>query len=89
MHHGGEGLHRLVCFQYSSPAPATHSLATRSENSHSSIKSLFSPLVHNILLLPSGVYYFVENNLFGFVATRKGSVAPHRNDFVAATTDLC
>ena len=25
MHHGGEGLYRLVCFQYSSPAPATHS----------------------------------------------------------------
>ena len=34
----------------SSPAPATHSPATRTENSHSSIKSLFSPLVHNILL---------------------------------------
>ena len=32
MHHGGEGIYRLVCFQYSS------------------IKSLFSPLVHNILL---------------------------------------
>ena len=31
LHHGGEGLYRLVCFQYSS------------------IKSLFSPLVHNIL----------------------------------------
>ena len=31
MHHGGEGLYRLVCFQYSS------------------IKFLFSPLVHNIL----------------------------------------
>ena len=33
MHHRGEGLYRLVCFQYSS------------------IKSLFSPLVHNILLV--------------------------------------
>ena len=25
MHHGGEGLYRLVCFQYSFPAPASHS----------------------------------------------------------------
>ena len=50
MHHGGEGPYRLVCFQYLFPAPATHSPATRTENSHSSIKSLFSPLVHNILL---------------------------------------
>ena len=38
-----------MCFQYTSPAPATHSLATRTENTYSSIKSLFSHLVHNIL----------------------------------------
>ena len=56
MHHGGEELHRLVCFLHSSPASAKHppaararSPAIRTENSHSSIKSLFSSLLHNIL----------------------------------------
>ena len=42
MHHGGEGFYRSVCFQYLFPACT--------EQLHSSIKSLFSPVVHNILL---------------------------------------
>ena len=29
MHHGDEGLYRLMCFQYSSPAPAMHSPAAQ------------------------------------------------------------
>ena len=42
MHYGGEGFYRRVCFQFSLPACT--------ENSHSSIKSVFSRVVHNILL---------------------------------------
>ena len=47
MHYGGKGLYRLVCFQYSP------------RKSHSSIKSLFSPLVHNILFPYTVVFHNV------------------------------
>ena len=57
MHHEEEELYRLGCFQYSFLAPAMHSPAGRTENSHSSIKSLLSPLVHNILFFIKCVFF--------------------------------